>query len=76
MNKISSGLLFLLAAGALGVFWVNGYLARWTGEITAGIAGTAPKTPLALPQLLTSRAAPGAKGFLALPAVPPIGGIA
>ena len=74
MNKISSGLLLLLGAGALGVFWVNGYLAKWTGEISSVVGGTANKTPLGIP---TTLAATTARGAIApVPAVPLFGGIA
>ena len=71
MNKISSGLLMLLAAGALGVFWVNGYLATWIGDITAEIGGTGAKTPIVLPGASTGPAGSGR-----FQPIRPIGGIA
>ena len=74
MNKISSGLLMLLGAGALGVFWVNGYLAKWTGDITAVVGGTATKRPLAIPKLLTPSKTRGA--LAPVPPVPLFGGVA
>lgn len=74
MNKISSGLLMLLAAGALGVFWVNGYLAAWIADITAEIGGTGTKTPIVLPRSQPSSG--GVRLLPALPAIRPIGGVA
>ena len=75
MNKISSGLLLLLGAGALGVFWVNGYLATWTAQISGRVAGDTTKTPITLPHL--AGAAGGGTPLLnAIPAVPLFGGIA
>lgn len=72
MNKISSGLLLLVGAGTLAVFWANGYLASWTGQIAGRVSGDGAKTPLGLPAVLRGSARPAP---LIRP-VPPIGGIA
>ena len=76
MNKISSGLLLLLGAGALGVFWVNGYLATWTAQISGRVGGDTTKTPIVLPHLAAGSNGGGIPLLHAIPAIPLFGGIA
>ena len=67
----------LLGAGALGVFWVNGYLATWTAQITTVVGGNATKNPIVLPHITAgATAGAGIPLLQAIPALPIFGGIA